>query len=54
MGILVVNLPTIDQCCSAYGDVEKALVSSGGLWTSFSTRNEYEHGYPYMPIRILN
>lgn len=54
MGILVVNLPTIDQSCRAHGDVEKALVLPGGSWTSFSTRNEYENAYPYMPIRIID
>lgn len=54
MGILVINLPTINQHCRASGDIEKALVSPGSTWISFSTRNEYETAYPYMPDRIID
>ena len=54
MGILVINLPTINQYTFACGDAEKALVSPSGSWVSFSTRSEYESAYPYVPERIVD
>lgn len=55
MGILVINLPSINQYVRAGKNEDKNLVSPyGGNWTSFSTRQEYEEHYPYMPSRIID
>ena len=54
LGILVVNLPIISQSCKASGDKEKELVSPSSIWTSVSTRKEYEEKYPYIPDRIID
>lgn len=54
MGILVINLPTINQRCRASGDIEKELVSPSSMWNSFPTRAEYDNAFPYMPARIID
>ena len=55
MGILVINLPSINQGCRVSDSSEKPLVINHNTgWTSFSTREEYENAYPYMPIRIID
>ena len=55
MGIIVLNLPTIDQSVRVCNESEKPLVYSGPCsWTKFETRQEYEEAYPYMPKRILD
>lgn len=54
MGILVVNLPSISQCCRAGENFEKELLAPNSRWTTFTTRKEYEDAYPYMPSRIID
>lgn len=55
MGILVINLPSINQGCHVSDISEKPLVTNHNIgWTNFSTREEYENAYPYMPIRIID
>lgn len=55
MGILVINLPTINQYIRASSNEEKALLSSDSAnWVSLSSRSEYEKAYPHMPSRIID
>lgn len=54
MGIIVINLPTINQYIRAYDDDEKKVVSTGNNWISISSRIELEKCYPYMPARIID
>lgn len=54
MGILVINLPSINQRCRAGENFEKELLAPNSTWTSFSTRKEYEDAYKYMPNRIID
>lgn len=54
LGILVINLPTIDQTCRRSGSSEGELINPYGNWFSASTRKEYEDLYPYMPTRIID
>lgn len=54
MGILVINLPTVDQYIRASTNEEKALISDNTSWVSLSSRSEYERAYPYMPSRIID
>lgn len=54
MGILVINLPTINQSVRASTNEEKPLLSDNGHWFSLKTRQEFEQYYPYMPSRIID
>ncbi len=54
MGILVINLPEINQWVRACSPEEKKVVSPNASWYSLSTRKEYEERYPYMPDRIID
>lgn len=54
MGILVINLPTINQSVRASTNEEKPLLSDNGNWFSLKTRQEFEQYYPYMPSRIID
>lgn len=55
MGILVINLPSINQAVRAGENEDKPLVSPySGNWTSLHTRQEFESYYPYMPSRIID
>lgn len=53
-GILVINLPTINQSVRASTNEEKPLLSDNGHWFSLKTRQEFEQYYPYMPSRIID
>ena len=55
MGILVINLPTIQQPFRAGENEDKPLVAPYPTsWCSISSRQEYEARYPYMPSRIID
>lgn len=54
MGIIVVNLPTIQQSIRASSADEKPLLSDGTNWFNLTTRSDYEQHYPYMPDRIID
>lgn len=54
MGILIINLPEINQSVRACDDEEKQMVSPQGNWISLETRNQYEEYYPFMPDRIID
>ena len=54
MGILVINLPNINQSVRASTNEEKPLLSDNGHWFSLKTRQEFEQYYPYMPSRIID
>lgn len=54
MGILVINLPTIDQCIRACDEDEKRIISNNTNWFSLDSRQEFEEHYPYMPVRIID
>lgn len=54
LGILVINLPTINQICRSGQSSEKELISPNSSWTSFKSRKEYEEAYLHMPIRIID
>lgn len=54
MGIIVINLPEINQNVRVSSDDEKPLVSPNSNWCHLSTREEYEKEYPYMPNRIID
>ena len=54
MGIIVINLPTINQACRISEESEKNLVSPYSNWFSLSKREELESVYPYMPGRIID
>ena len=53
MGIVVINLPTINQARRASNDSEKSLISDNNNWVKFTTIEEYRDNYPYMPERII-
>lgn len=53
MGIVVINLPTINQARRASNDSEKPLISDDNNWFKLSTIEEYRENYPYMPERII-
>ena len=53
-GIVCINLPSICQTVRAPSDREKLIVSPYSNWVSFSSREEYEEKYPYMPSRIID
>ena len=54
MGIVVINLPTINQSSRVADEQEKVLVYPNSTWYSYTTREEYERNYPYMPSRIID
>lgn len=54
MGIIVINVPTISQSCSASSEEEKNIIAPGARWKSLATHEEYEKAYPYMPSRIID
>lgn len=54
MGIIVINLPTINQNIRASSNEEKPLLSDGGRWYRLEDRHDYEQHYPYMPSRIID
>lgn len=54
MGIIVINLPEINQGNRVSDESEKNLVSPYSNWCSFSSREEFECSYPYMPSRIID
>lgn len=54
MGIVVINLPTINQGLRAGSNDEKPLLSDSGNWFSCQDRNEYEKLYPFMPSRVID
>ena len=54
MGIIVINLPTINQCVRVSSEEEKEIVAPNSNWVKFFTREEYEKAYPYLPKRILD
>lgn len=54
MGILVVNLPTINSFVRARGEKEKSLVSNNTNWITLKTREEFEKNYSFMPSRIID
>lgn len=55
MGILVINLPTIQQPFRAGENEDKSLVAPYPTsWCSITSRQEYEARYPYMPSRIID
>ena len=56
-GILVVNLPSVDNSSASvgHGDREKEIVYPDvPSWQQWSTRDEYEAHFPYMPSRIID
>ena len=56
MGILVINLPTIQQCQYAGEEQEKIIISDdvNTNWISLSGYEEYEKDFPYLPSRITD
>ena len=54
MGIVVINLPTINQSARASSEEEKPLLADNARWFSCQNRNEFEKTYPYMPSRIID
>lgn len=54
MGIIVINLPTINQWVFASNSNEKNIIDSYGEWININSRSEYEEKYPYLPIRIID
>lgn len=54
MGIIVINLPTINQNIRASSNEEKPLLSDGGRWYRLEDRHDYEQHYPYTPSRIID
>lgn len=54
MGIIVVNLPSINQTIRVSQEDEKEIISDNDGWISLDTRNQFEKYYPYMPERIID
>lgn len=54
MGIVVINLPEIEQWIRASGDEEQRLMGTDGEWKSLSGYQEYKQAFPYMPERIMD
>lgn len=55
MGIIVINLPTINQGSNAASENEKEFVKPFATnWTHFSTRTEFENNYQFLPSRIID
>ncbi|MCQ2211552.1 MAG: TIR domain-containing protein [Paludibacteraceae bacterium] len=54
MGILVVNLPGVNNYIRASDEEEKNIIATGGNWVHLRSRQEFEKAYPYMPERIID
>lgn len=54
MGIVVINVPTINQSCRKGDESEADIINPNGNWISVNTRSKYEELYPNMPIRIID
>ena len=54
MGILVINLPTINQSIRSSSNDEKPLLSDNTHWFSLKTRQEFDDHYPFMPSRLID
>lgn len=55
MGILVINLPTIEQCEHASDENDKILIDDNcANWVSLTEQQEYEEAFPYLPLRIMD
>lgn len=54
MGIVVINLPEINQACRKSDDSEKDIIDPNGNWIALNSRKEYEDMYPSMPVRIID
>ena len=54
MGIIVINLPSINQNVRVSCDEEKEIVCPNSTWRSINSRKEFEESYPYMPDRIID
>lgn len=54
LGILVINLPSVNQSCRR-GEVEETeLISPNGQWFSCKTREEFLAAFPYLPDRLID
>lgn len=54
MGILAINLPSINQSSMAASNDEKKLISNVTNWVTLVNDEDYENHYPYMPVRIMD
>lgn len=55
MGILVINLPTINQPMISATTQEEQVIAKDARWSPISSnRNELEQSYKYLPSRILD
>ena len=55
MGILVINLPEINQWVRVSNAEEKSVVGPNVLeWFSLDSRKDFDDKYPYMPERIID
>lgn len=54
MGIIVINLPEINQYLRVSDESEKQLVSPNSIWKRISTREDIISAYPYLPNRIID
>lgn len=55
MGILVINLPTVEQTERSTGDYEKQFFSPTVTWSPASKKREdIEALYPHLPVRIID
>jgi len=50
-GILVINLPTINQAIAANDDDEKEIISPNSNWYEIT---HHETHFPYSPLRIID
>lgn len=54
-GMLVINLPTIEQCELASDENDKILIDDNcANWVSLKEQQEYEEAFPYLPLRIMD
>lgn len=55
LGILIINLPSIDSRCNiiAAGD-DKSLVSDNKSWNPIKTRKQIEEAHPFLPERLID
>lgn len=55
MGILVINLPTIEQCELASDENDKILIDDNcANWVSLTEQQEYQNAFPYLPLRVMD
>ena len=55
MGILVINLPTIEQCEHASDENDKILIDDDcANWVSLTEQQEYEEAFSYLPMRVMD